>query len=99
MAEAFICDYVRTSIELGRLKTPFRTPRTVTAGNASGVNYGAAALILASEGAVRRHGLTPRGCIVAMAVAGVEPHHGYRARSRRWVSCWRRPAGRWSRST
>jgi 3-oxoadipyl-CoA thiolase len=58
---------------LAKLKTPFRTPGTVTAGNASGVNDGAAALILASEDAARRHGLTPRARFVAMATAGVEP--------------------------
>jgi 3-oxoadipyl-CoA thiolase len=59
--------------ELARLRTPFRTSGTVTAGNASGVNDGAAALILASERAAARHGLTPRGRVVAMATAGVEP--------------------------
>ena len=58
---------------LAKLKTPFRSPGTVTAGNASGVNDGAAALLLATEGAARRHGLTPRARVVAMAVAGVEP--------------------------
>jgi 3-oxoadipyl-CoA thiolase len=58
---------------LAKLKTPFRTPGTVTAGNASGVNDGAAAVILASEDAARRHGLTPRARFVAMATAGVEP--------------------------
>ncbi len=58
---------------LAKLKTPFRNPGTVTAGNASGVNDGAAALLLASEDAARRHGLTPRARIVAMATAGVEP--------------------------
>ena len=58
---------------LAKLKTPFRTPGTVTAGNASGVNDGAAALLIASEDAARRHGLTPRARIVAMATAGVEP--------------------------
>ena len=58
---------------LARLKTPFRNPGTVTAGNASGVNDGAAALIIASAEAARRHGLTPRARIVAMATAGVEP--------------------------
>jgi len=46
---------------------------TVTAGNASGVNDGAAALVLASEGAAARHGLTPMVRVVAMAAAGVEP--------------------------
>ena len=58
---------------LAKLRTPFRTPGTVTAGNASGVNDGAAALILASEDAARRHGLTPRARVVAMATAGVAP--------------------------
>ncbi len=59
---------------LARLKTPFRQQGgTVTAGNASGVNDGAAALILASEAGARRHGLTPRARVVAMATAGVEP--------------------------
>ena len=46
--------------QLAKLKTPFRNPGTVTAGNASGVNYGAAAMIVASETAVKTHGLTPR---------------------------------------
>jgi acetyl-CoA acyltransferase len=45
----------------------------VTAGNASGVNDGACALLLASEAAVRRYGLTPRARVVGAAVAGVEP--------------------------
>ncbi len=58
---------------LAALKTPFRAGGTVTAGNASGVNDGAAALLLASEAGARRHGLTPRARVVAMAVAGVEP--------------------------
>jgi 3-oxoadipyl-CoA thiolase len=58
---------------LAKLRTPFRTPGTVTAGNASGVNDGAAALILASEDAARRYGLTPRARVVAMATAGVAP--------------------------
>jgi 3-oxoadipyl-CoA thiolase len=63
-----------TTLEgLAKLKTPFREPGTVTAGNASGVNDGAAGLILASEAAARKHGLTPRGRVVAMATAGVEP--------------------------
>ena len=54
-------------------KTPFRDPGTVTAGNASGVNDGSAALILASEEGAKRHGLTPRARVVAMATAGVPP--------------------------
>ncbi|MBX5452881.1 MAG: 3-oxoadipyl-CoA thiolase [Acidobacteriia bacterium] len=63
-----------TTLEgLAKLKTPFREPGTVTAGNASGVNDGAAALLLASEKAVQRYGLTPRARVIAMATAGVEP--------------------------
>jgi 3-oxo-5,6-didehydrosuberyl-CoA/3-oxoadipyl-CoA thiolase len=64
-----------TTLEmLAKLKTPFKKDGgTVTAGNASGVNDGAAALIIASEAAARRHGLTPRARIVAMATAGVAP--------------------------
>jgi 3-oxoadipyl-CoA thiolase len=64
-----------TTLEaLGALKTPFRkTGGTVTAGNASGVNDGAAALLLATEAGARRHNLTPRARVVAMATAGVEP--------------------------
>ncbi|AOM41877.1 3-oxoadipyl-CoA thiolase [Xenorhabdus hominickii] len=59
--------------QLQRLKTPFRTAGTVTAGNASGINDGAAALIIASETAALREGLTPRARIVATATCGVEP--------------------------
>ncbi len=59
--------------ELARLRPLFRTPGTVTAGNASGLNDGAAALLLASEEAAKRHGLTPRARVVAMATAGVAP--------------------------
>jgi 3-oxoadipyl-CoA thiolase len=63
-----------TTLEaLGKLKTPFRENGTVTAGNASGVNDGAAAMILASEAAVKKHGLTPRARILGMASAGVPP--------------------------
>ena len=58
---------------LAKLRTPFRTPGTVTAGNASGVNDGAAMLLIATEDAARRYGLHPRARIVAMATAGVEP--------------------------
>ncbi len=58
---------------LAKLKTPFRNPGTVTAGNASGVNDGAGILLLASEAAAKRHGLTPRARVVAMATAGVAP--------------------------
>jgi 3-oxoadipyl-CoA thiolase len=63
-----------TTLEgLAKLKTPFRTPGTVTAGNSSGVNDGACAVILASEAAINRHGLKPRARILGMATAGVEP--------------------------
>jgi 3-oxoadipyl-CoA thiolase len=59
--------------QLAKLPTPFRTNGTVTAGNASGVNDGACALVIASEQAVKRFGLTPRARIVTTATAGVEP--------------------------
>src|SRR5579864_8507280 len=59
--------------QLAKLKTPFRNPGTVTAGNASGVNDGAAAMILASEEAVKAHGLTPRARILGAASAAVPP--------------------------
>ena len=58
---------------LAKLKPAFRNPGTVTAGNASGVNDGAAALLLASENAAKKHGLTPRARILGMATAGVPP--------------------------
>jgi acetyl-CoA acyltransferase len=58
---------------LAKLGTPFRKGGTVTAGNASGVNDGACALLVASEAAVKRYGLTPRARVVAAAVAGVPP--------------------------
>jgi 3-oxoadipyl-CoA thiolase len=59
--------------QLAKLKTPFRTPGTVTAGNASGVNDGAVALILASADAARRQGLTPWARVLGMASAAVPP--------------------------
>ncbi len=63
-----------TSLEaLAKLPTPFREGGTVTAGNASGVNDGAAALIIASEAAAARHGLTPIARILGGAAAGVPP--------------------------
>ncbi len=58
---------------LAKLPTPFRQGGTVTAGNASGVNDGAAALLVASEDAVKRHGLTPKARVIAMSSAGVPP--------------------------
>ena len=63
-----------TSLEaLAKLKGVVRPEGTVTAGNASGVNDGACALLLASEAAAARHGLTPRARVVGMATAGVAP--------------------------
>ncbi len=63
-----------TSLEgLARLKPIVREDGTITAGNASGVNDGACALLLASGAAARRYGLKPRARIVAMATAGVAP--------------------------
>jgi len=63
-----------TTLEaLARLKPAFRAGGTVTAGNASGVNDGACALLIASERAVATHGLTPRARVVAGATAGVPP--------------------------
>jgi acetyl-CoA C-acetyltransferase len=63
-----------TSFEaLAKLKGVVRPDGTVTAGNASGVNDGACALLLASEGALKTHGLTPRARVVGMATAGVPP--------------------------
>ena len=63
-----------TTIEqLARLKAPFRDGGSVTAGNASGVNDGAAAMIIASEAAASRHGLTPLARILGGATAGVAP--------------------------
>lgn len=63
-----------TTLErLAALPTPFRTPGTVTAGNASGVNDGAAAVLLASSAAVRRYGLCPLARIGAAASGAVEP--------------------------
>ena len=63
-----------TSIEaLAKLPAPFRKDGTVTAGNASGVNDGACAVLMASEAAAKRHGLTPRARVLGMATAGVEP--------------------------
>jgi 3-oxoadipyl-CoA thiolase len=63
-----------TSLEaLAKLKGVVRPDGTVTAGNASGINDGACALLLASETAASRHGLTPRARVVGMAAAGVPP--------------------------
>ncbi|HEX8427008.1 3-oxoadipyl-CoA thiolase [Hymenobacter sp.] len=63
-----------TTLEgLTKLRPAFRKTGTVTAGNSSGLNDGAAALLLASEEGLKQHSLTPRARFVAMGVAGVEP--------------------------
>ena len=63
-----------TSLEkLASLRTPFRDGGTVTAGNASGVNDGAATIVIASETAVKEFGLTPKARVLGMATAGVPP--------------------------
>lgn len=69
-------EFIRTdtTIEtLAKLKPVFRTNGTVTAGNSSGINDGAAALLLASEDSIKKFNLTPRVRIVSSAVVGVEP--------------------------
>ncbi len=76
--DAFVVDRdehprVTTMEVLAKLGTPFRTGGTVTAGNASGVNDGAAALILASAAGARSHGLTPIARVLGGATAGVAP--------------------------
>ena len=64
----------QTSLEaLAQLKGVVREGGSVSAGNASGVNDGAVAMLLANEASAKRHGLTPRARVVAMATAGVEP--------------------------
>jgi acetyl-CoA acyltransferase len=63
-----------TTLEaLAKLKPVVKPTGTITAGNASGINDGACALLIASEAAAKRHGLTPRARVIASAVAGVAP--------------------------
>lgn len=63
-----------TTLEvLGKLKPSFRKDGSVTAGNASGLNDGAAAILLASEDAIKKHNLQPKARILSSAVVGVEP--------------------------
>ena len=69
---------------LAKLKPYVKADGTVTAGNASGINDGAAAVIVASEEAVKKFGLTPKARVIASAVAGVAP------RSWAWGQCRRR---------
>lgn len=64
---------ISTLDKLAQLQPAFETKGTVTAGNSSGINDGAAAIILASQAAVKRYNLTPMARVVSMAVAGVEP--------------------------
>src|SRR5882757_9057608 len=64
----------RSSMEkLSMLKPAFAKDGSVTAGNSSGINDGAAAMLLASEEAVKKYGLKPMGSVVSMAIAGVDP--------------------------
>ena len=75
--------------QLAALPAPFRAGGTVTAGNASGINDGAAALLVARREAAREFGLTPRARIVAAATAGVEPRiMGDRAGAGGAPACW-----------
>ncbi|WP_368509179.1 3-oxoadipyl-CoA thiolase [Aliiglaciecola sp. 1_MG-2023] len=62
-----------TLADLAKLKTPFRENGSVTAGNASGINDGAAAMLVASEHAVNSYGLQPIARVIGMATAGVDP--------------------------
>ena len=70
--DEFIKPTTTTDI-LGKLKASFKKDGTVTAGNASGLNDGAAALYVVSEQAIKQYGITPKARIVSSAVAGVEP--------------------------
>ncbi len=75
-AVASVDEHIRSDASaagLSRLAPLVRTPGTVTAGNASGINDGACALLLASAEAVQRHGLTPRARVLGMTTAGVPP--------------------------
>ena len=68
------CNRPGTTLEgLAKLPTPFRDGGTVTAGNASGLNDGACALLVASEAAAEKHGLTPRARVLGVATAGIAP--------------------------
>jgi 3-oxoadipyl-CoA thiolase len=82
-----------TSLEaLAKLKGVVKPEGSVTAGNASGVNDGACALLLANEAAAKAQGLTPRARIVGMATAGVPPASWASAPRRPPKKCWRSPA-------
>lgn len=64
---------VSTMEGLAKLPTPFKENGSVTAGNASGINDGACALLLASAAGVKKHGLTPKARVLGMASSGLEP--------------------------
>lgn len=65
-----------TTLEvLAKLRPAFRKNGTVTAGNSSGLNDGAAALLFSSEAGIKKHNLTPKARIISMGVAGVEPRY------------------------
>jgi acetyl-CoA acetyltransferase family protein len=80
-----------TAEALARLRGVVRADGTVTAGNASGVNDGACALLLASEQALAANDLQPLARVVGVATAGVAPRIMGLARRRRYVRCWRKP--------
>jgi acetyl-CoA acetyltransferase len=89
-----------TTVEiLGGLKPIVRPDGSVTAGNASGVNDGAAALIIASEQAAKEHGLTPRARVVAAAAVGVAPRIMGMGPRPPPAPSWPRPACLWRTST
>jgi 3-oxoadipyl-CoA thiolase len=89
-----------TTLEgLAKLKPIVRPDGTVTAGNASGVNDGAAAIILASEEAVKKHGLTPRAKLLGHSSAGVAPRVMGIGPVRPCASCWSVSASRSAIST
>jgi acetyl-CoA acetyltransferase family protein len=89
-----------TTVEiLGGLKPIVRPDGSVTAGNASGVNDGAAALIIASEQAAKEHGLTPRARVVAAAAVGLAPRIMGMGPRPPPAPSWPRPACLWRTST
>ena len=77
---------------LGKLRPAFKPDGSVTAGNASGINDGAAALVVMSAAKARELGLKPRLRLVARAEAGVDPRSWAPARSRPSRRRWPRPA-------
>ena len=89
-----------TAEKLASLRPAFRRDGTVTAGNASGINDGAAALVIASEERARALGVEPLGTFVGSAVAGVDPaRDGDRAGARPSASCSSGPGSTVGEST